>query len=379
MFLERNRSFEGGASLIARHSGFKVGVPKQRQPPARKPPALQFSQSHRKNLSSASRSNGSPGKSPGRFLSQQASLESLFQEVSGTLQKKTEGWKVPRAVRETVSEVRRNMNKLQTGSAMSRDSLDATHAPLQQSAGGETTEDLKLRLLAFEQRNKALGSMLGDALEELRAQKQPSEPREATVAEKSFQVALAKMQFVQVYLADSELSVPGQDTLPVEVDPESLSRTAETNESGLAALPGSSGTRVVGVRREDGITNKISTPPIAAVKSATSRTRARGAEIRLAMKGEKSVDAELKPSMLSSPQHRPALAQSPLSWMLEGHQRSDFVSSSAPPPEQSRDNVLKVRPKPLFPDEKDIGGRDGLEGGDDGFSMSSLHGSQCVN
>jgi TBC1 domain family member 5 len=377
MFLDRNRTIEGGANLIARYSGLTVDVHDQRLPAARRPPALQLSQRHRKNLSPAFRNSGSPGRSPTRFLSRQKGLENLFQEVSGNLQKRTEGWNVSKAVRAAAGEVRRNVNNFQSGTTSPRNSLDATQAPSQSSTGQETEEELRRRLSTLEKRNKSLARMLADALEEFRAQKESSGREQATVAESSFNTALAKMQFVQVYLADSEITIPGQDGLPLGGITQGQPHMVMTSDSGPALLTERSEGPIVATQQqqEDALPARPSTPPVVVAKKHNAGARVEDGESTAVTRSKDGGDGGLTPSTLSSPQPRPPLAQSPLSWILgEGRHRSDFISSSTPPPEQRRDSIPKVKSKRLFADGKDPEGKNGSESEDDGFTMRSLHG-----
>lgn len=385
MLLERNRTFDTGANLIARYSGRRPTLlTEQRLPTPRRPPALQLSQRSRNNLSPAVGSSHSPGRSPARFLSPQKGLETLFQEVSGTLQKRTEGWKVPKAVREVVGEVRRNMNSnFQSGTASPRKSLDAPHSPRsQQSAGQETMAILRRRLSTIETRNRALAKMLGDAIEELRTQKQTPEERRANMAEESFNMALAKMQFVQVYLSDTDIPLPGENGLPIGDSPEGQSKEAEQVDTHQAISRTSSDELTAGNQREVAVADKPPTSPrtLGLVYESRPRTVTTGAG--LATQDEKGHTTSVKQFSKSSPQARPPLAQSPLSWMLgEGHHRSEFVSSSTAPPEQRREStsIPKPKSKRLFADGKTTEGRDDSDTEDDGFTLSSLHGSQSQN
>jgi len=377
MFLENNRTFEGGASLIARYSGLRVDSPEQRQPAARRPPALQLSQRHRRKLSPAPRPSDSPGRSPARFLSPQKGLETIFQEVSGTLQKRTEGWKVSKAIRAAAGEVRRNVNSLQSGTTSPRNSVDAIQsAPSQQDTGQDIVEDPKRRFITLKTRNEALARMLADALAELRAHKESSDPKQMTVADSSFNIALAKLQFVQVCLAEPEIPIPAQDGLPGAETTDGRTGLPETENSGRALLPLDCDTSVI-AKHKDALHDRLSGSPVGVAKDPNSRVGAESGEVRAVTQDRESDNRKLKPSTLSSPQPRPALAQSPLSWMLgEGQHRSDFVSSSTPPPEQRRDSVPKAKSKRLFADGKESEGKDGSDSGDDGFTMSSLHGSK---
>jgi TBC1 domain family member 5 len=303
-------------------------------------------------------------------------LESLFQEVSGTLQKRTEG--VSKAVRAAAGEVRRNVNNFQSGTASSRNSLDAIQTPpFQRNPGQETKEDLRTRLSRFEKRNKVLAGMLADALEELRSHKNPTDAKETAVPESSFNIALARIQFVQVYLADLDIPIPGQDGLTNEGSHEDYSRAEETNNPG-SALMRQADFDVAALASDcgDATPGRTSTPALVVPSNLDSRTRGGDAEVRPIIHVQERDKERISPLKLSSAKPRPPLAQSPLSWILgEGQHRSDFVSSSTPPPEQKRDSIPRIRPKRLFPDGKNGEDRDDSEGEDDGFTLNSLHGS----
>lgn len=356
-------------------------MPKQQLPSVKRPPALQLNQRHKKNLNAHSRSSDSPGRSPARFLSPQKGLESLFQEVSGSLQKRAEGWNISKTVRAAAGEVRRNVNNFQSGATSPRNSLDSPTAPLpQQSIEQETNEGLRTRLSMFEKRNEALARMLVDALEELRSQKESSIREQDIVAESSFNIALAKIQFVQVYLADSEIPIPRQEALINEGSHESQARMAEASDPGPSRVPQNPNALALPTRHGTAASATPSTSVIVISGNIDSSSRDNSADARAICQAEDRHKANVESSKLSSPKPRPPLAQSPLSWILgEGKHRSDFVSSSTPPPEQRRDSIPKVKPKRLFPDVKDGEGRNGSESEDDGFTMSSLHGSRAKN
>ena len=382
IFLDRNRTVQAGASLVAHYSGRTFASSKHRVPTGRGPAALQLNRRHKRGVSAASGESASPARSPALFLSPQRGLENLFQEVSDTLQKRTERWKVPRVVREAVGEVRRNMSNLPSGTASPRTSLDAEKAPMfQQSEAPQTMDDLRKRLLAFEKRNEVLARLIGDALEELRTLNQSFDPQQATVAEESFNTALAKIQFVQVHLADSGISIPREDGIATEeTGSEGHSEVIVANESGVPVLREGSDALDVSAQDADAVPDTSSTSPEAVNNITGIRVKADDVKEGHLYPTKEVDDGMLKRSTHSSPQPRPGLAQSPLSWMLgEGRHRSDFVSSSTPPPEQRRDIVPKTRPKHIFQDGKDGNSRNGTESEDDGFTMSSLRGSQAKN
>lgn len=381
MFLDRDRTFESGASLIARYSGRAVALSELRMPTGRRPAALRLNQRHKDKLSPSARSSGSPVRSPARLLSPHKGLESLIQGVSDTLQKRAEGWKVPKVVREAVGEVRRNMNNLPSGTASPRNSFDVQQVPpIEPSEGLPGLENLRRRLSAFEKRNVALAKMIGDALEELRTQKQFLNPNQASATEESFNIALAKIQFVQVYLVDSEIPIPAEPHFATREDgegqSESQSEIVKTNESEVPVSTEGSRTSAVATQQTDATPDTSSTSSEAVNRSSAGRAELVDAGARPSAYPKETDERSLQQSTGRPQQSRPTLAQSPLSWILgEGQHRSEFVSSSTPPPEQRRDSVPKLRPKHLFPDGKDVEDRNGSNSEGDGFTMSSLRGS----
>lgn len=355
IFLDRNRTQQGGSDLISRRSGRRPRpVAADRGSPSRRPPALQLNQRRRdQNMSPSMRSAASPGLSAARFLSPQKNLESLFQEVSGNLQKRTEGWNMGKTLREAV---RRNMSGLQSTEDSPRTSLEGTAALSVEPIVSNETEGLKRKLVLFERRNQALAKMMNEALEELRGLQQRSEPSERNPTEENLNVTLAKLQFVQVYLADSDIPIPttkprDRTKVPTSSDMPQSDKSGEQVKSAASKQEHNKVLPVPG--KEESLGTKTLLVP--------DRSQPAG-------KGESP-----KPS-LTSPQPRPALAQSPLSWMLgDGKHRSDFVTSASPPPEERRDSIPHARPKRLFPDGSDDKGNN-ADSEDDGFTMNSLRG-----
>jgi TBC1 domain family member 5 len=358
MFLDLNRTFEGGAAAIARRFGLEGDLPLRTESQGRRPPSLQLDRKDRnwKTLGRSAPSPRSARSSPGRFLSPPRGLANLIQEVPGIWQKQTENWKVRGAVRGAVGEVRRNMNNFQEGSSQTKGVFSAPETPISSSNAMQNTPDaLRQRLSSLHRRNTALAGMLEEVLEELRTQEQPRDTEQAIAANDKFNVTLARLQFVQIYLADSETPMSDHrlDTAPANrMGGSEADSTAGSSQ--VVSLGDSTSGSLVGdetrlndraADRQDG--NNIGT--------------------------EDTDEPKSKSDKLSSPQARPALAQSPLSWILgEGQHRSDFVSSSTPPPEQRRESTPKPKPKRLFPKEDED--RDGSESEDDGFTMSRLDG-----
>lgn len=377
MFLDQNRTSEGGAAVIARYSGLETELPTQRLPKSRRPPTLRLDKKDRKTLNRSSPKSGSSINSPARFLSPPNGFAALFQEMPGILQKRTENWKVSGAVREAVGEVRRNMNSLQSANSPPKNRFGSpgTHSP-HQHVVQDTMDGLSRRLSALERRNQALAGMLGEALEELRAQQQPSDSDHTSVVNDELNTTLAKLQFVQIYLADSETPLLDPGLLSPQASPRNRSSVGDVDKFSQTVLPDGPDVVVGATQREGKQPGPTSSPLTADGTTLTSSAVARGQERERVIEHEEKDEGMLKSGKLSASHPRPTLAQSPLSWILgDGHHRSDFVSSSTPPPEERRDSVPKATPKRLFPVAKDEENRDESESESDGFTMSSLPGS----
>ena len=374
--LEHHKSTQTGAELIGRYTGRRpdFGLSSSTADvAAHRPRPATRANRHRYNLSNSSQDSliRSSQKSPARFQQYQKGLETAFQEVSGTLQKRAEGWGISKTVREVrgaVGEIRRNFNEIQSASGSPNRSLQGSHDPLTgTSTPSEDLPELSRRLEYLEDRNKALAKMLGDVIEELRAPRTAEHPAEPDAAEGSLNVALAKMQFVQVYLDDSEIPIPP----PIPSEPTIQPRTGE-------------GMLEEEVKNDQASTIAEDRPPEASnvLPEADSTP-------------EIKVDID-NPSPVTStkPNVRPSLAQSSFSWMLgEDRHRSSFVSSVSVPPEQRRDSTTsdtKPRPKQLFvegkkdkkdkkdkkewKDRKEENRRGSDSSEEDGFTLNSLRG-----
>ncbi|KKY21005.1 putative tbc domain [Phaeomoniella chlamydospora] len=212
-----------------------------------------------------------------------------------------------------------------------------------------TNEEIKKRVKYLEDRNKALGKMLSDALEELRLIQAHDSETNQTPTENSLNIALAKIQFVQVYLEDSEIPIPP----PVPVK--------ETSQQQIIEAPlDQKASPLEQVATNTAAEEVPTTLPSVPLKTMINET-----------------ESQYPASDISSiPPPRPSLAQSSFSWMLgEDRHRSSFVSSVTVPPEQRRDSDAKNRPKQLFADTKKEEGRKESESSEDnGFTMSSLRG-----
>lgn len=363
VYLDRNRSSSAGADLIRRHSGrYPLSAVDERSSSPFKPPALPA-----RTIQNQVRSEPtgevttSPNRVSGRFLNQQRGLESLFQEVSGEVSRRTEGWTIAKAVKGAVGEVRRNVNYLQTEANPSKATEQIPRPAIRsQQNGSEDFRMLTQRIQELEDRNKVLAKMLGNALESLRKQKQKESTMEKTqiTDEEDLNMSLAKLQFVQVYLADPEIPIPADEMRSEEKEAKSpMQKTLLPNLSGKYA--------------QTDFENRA--------ESLNSVEKARDGRGSQHPQPVTRLDANHSAEPLRKSRQRPSLAESSFSFMLgEDRRRSSFVSSATVPPEERRDSVTKSMPKvkQVVAEGKETAARKGSDSDDDGFSMSSLRGPE---
>ncbi|OJD20343.1 hypothetical protein ACJ73_08322 [Blastomyces percursus] len=351
LFLEEHPNCEGASLLIQKYTG-KVPDPNKQYKPRSINAVRQFPSRRKKKPTTREPSNA-PNKVPSPSLSpvrnHQRRLDSLFQDVSQGLHRRTEGWGVTKAVRGAMVEARRNIQNIQSSASTpaprhiespSHDSPSPPHISL------ATVRRLNARISALENRSQALAGMLGDAIDELRTQQE--DPNRSNT--EAIDLALAKMQFVQVYLEDP--------TMPI----------LDERKSNMQAA--------ARARSSDPVFGEHVTKPAAMVgKENNNPNGERKLEKRSACHSMPNTrDAEsadiIKPVPLrpTASATRAPIAESPFSWMLgDNKERSGFVTSVSAPPEQSRSTGT------LFGDNRgDVRKPAGDE--EDGVVLKSLRG-----
>ena len=132
-----------------------------------------------------------------------------------------EKWGVTKALRGAVQ-------GLQSGSSSPRIPTEGSRGALKE---GKITSDesstLTTRIRAMEQRNQALAKMLQHAVEDLWIQQNKLHEAEAKSAADAVSLAVAKVQFVQVYLENSSMPFPAEDTMAEATETTSSSSTAQ--------------------------------------------------------------------------------------------------------------------------------------------------------
>lgn len=363
-YLDQNRSPEAGASVVERYTSRRPGTKtgKISNYPKGGSTALASDTRRRERGHIQPALSPSPNRLSASFLSQQRGLEALFQEVSGEVQRRTEGWSIAKAVKGAVGEVKRNVQNLQqeTSGPSTRKGQVAQQAREHE----QDTNDHQIVAQSIEElleRNKVLAKMLGTALESLRELKEGVIGDKARVNDESFNIILAKLQFVQVYLADPDIPIPTE--VPQEAGSHGKDQAEKTvvgEVSPVIDKPSWS--------KESGSSIRAA--------SEERRPAVRLHEAMLPQKTNPNLDGKAIPRTDLSParQQRPSLAESSFSFMLgEGRHRSSFISSASAPPEQRRGSDPKSNPKHPVVGEGEIAAK-GTESEDDGFTMSSLRG-----
>ena len=347
LYLRDNLSLDGGDHIISKYSARVPETTVTRKLPKKVKRARTADQAAaQKALATA----GKTAISPIKQAREQRDLSGIIQEAAKGVYLQGEKWGVAKALRGAVQGI-------QAANATPRKATERSHWSLDngKSISDSSPAELLARIDALEHRNKALAKLLENAVSELWAQQKASradaDGEEATNEELG--LAVARVQFVQVYLENSSMALPSDSLSPVN---ETASSEGTEKQQTKASFP----RRHQASSSLDGIVEAIHaseasadintarqspTPPVPAVSPPSTP--------------DITVNAA-KSSVSPSLQPRPALAQSPYSWMLGEEQRkSAFVAAS-----------------PFASDARDARGRKGSLFGDDDGDSGSRRGSR---
>lgn len=260
-------------------------------------------------------------------------LETIFQDVSEGIQRRTESWGVAKAVRGAVSEARKNMQSIQS-EGYPRTRYGDSSWPQEPE-----TADLRERIDHLEERNRILAKSLSQSLNDLRSQMmnmntENVDPQATTAMRQT----LTRIQSVQTCLEDPSAS------LQLITDIEAKKPRKQKVE-------------------------QSSTAPDSAEQSSRSSS---STSERPSRPGPRKPGGPTSMSLRQSP--RTSLANSEFSWMLGGHGNrnlSGFVSSASEPPEQARQQN-----QTLFGTDEERSKRSPAE--PDGLVMRSLSGPESL-
>ncbi len=341
VYLRDNFSATGGAKIVGKYSGRSPSIDLSRpETPLGQAP------SHKRNLSRTK----SPLPSPARFLQQQGGIEALFQGARKGVLDRGERLGINQAVRDAVGEVKKNMQGLQASrnNSASRRASDVMRWSLDE---GRSVPASRASVTAMNNRNKKLARMLEQAMADLRmVTKSPNGDKEAYI--EGIDLAIAKVEFVKVYLEDATMPLP-------EIPSSKGSSTGTPQQSVQDSLEptneGVLGTSVLSSRAQTPPANTAIKPlrasPIPdALPESVKISKEESSEdqipsIKFLVKESGPPDAEL-PSRPKAPvPTRSTIAQSSFSWMLEPDTSSAPTLNSSPP--KSSSPFLKSGRRPL--------------------------------
>jgi TBC1 domain family protein 5 len=334
LYLRDHLTPQGGAEIITRYGKQAPAVKIEPAASIRAPsPAVSFT---------SSRTRHSVG-SPKSFLGPQgAGLEAVLQGAAKNVLERGSQWGVGKALRDAVGEVRKNVEAYQNGAgsgqttprsggrefrapgllnptAANRPGLDRT----QSASASKKIADL-------EKRNKHLSKMLESAVAELwehhreQAESQKSKENEETskAAMESLSLAIAKVQFVQVYLEDS--------SIPLPVD-ESTDQAATANAAASLAPPSPVPpelTVVAPPTASPTVSSPAPTPAPTAIKTSQESSQLNSPQTSSPV--QRSLSTKPPTTSHLAPRSRPQLTSSNFSWMLgEESAPSNFATSTA--------------------------------------------------
>ncbi|KAI9806318.1 MAG: hypothetical protein M1825_006433 [Sarcosagium campestre] len=214
LYLRDNSSPVGGSHLISKYTGKSpdalpdaTGIPGLLSPDA----TLAAGNLSPKRKDRHIRTK-SPLSSPVRFIQQQGGVEALLQDTAKAVLQRGEKWGVNKAVRDAMGEVKRNVQGLQSAGSSPRRGQGTLRWSLDDSRHEASTFTLMQQLAELEQRNKILAKMLDSAVEGFWSRTSmggdlPTGSISST-GDETFDLAVAKVQFVKVHLEDSTLSLP---------------------------------------------------------------------------------------------------------------------------------------------------------------------------
>lgn len=225
-------------------------------------------------------------------------------------------------MRDAVGEVTRNVQGLQSARGSPRPkSEDVSAQP--------SNDELLQRITLLEERNKTLAKMLESAVAQLwRCEKDASDVKDRGKSGTSeIGMAIAKVQFVQVFLEDASIQLPTEE---------------EARDVGRPSNEGDS-TKSVKDPPEQGDSPTKHVPSIQVEHQASSTGKSSNETHSQSQSGATpSTEAPVQSNSFSFHRSRPSLAQSSFSWMLgEDRRASSFVAAQPFPSEKRRERGTK--------------------------------------
>lgn len=272
--------------------------------------------------------------SPTKFLQEQGGIEGILQEAARGVYSRGEKWGVTKALRGAVQ-------GLQSANSSSRG--NGLHWVLDQdkfNAGDDS--HAMTRLQELEQRNKALAKLLEKAMEDLWAQQNEfTKDKRTENAADAISLAIAKVQFVQVYLENPTMPFPTEtsaEEIPEKAEQEisSGSMTKNGSKEAEAALLSVASSDPF-IDSEIGESQQEATIGSSQVSQPTDPTSSVNHPIDDPTDPiPQLIVPKNRQDRVSFQQPRPSLAHSSFSWMLGEDQRKSSFVSAIPFPSERR-------------------------------------------
>lgn len=334
LYLRDHLTVQGGAEIVTRYG--------KQAPLLVEPEAATNTRTTSPSPSSTPGRTRQGLRSPTSFVSQQgAGIEALLQGAAKNVLERGSQWGVGKVIRDAVDEVKKNVEAYHSGASSGQvtprsggrefrklGQFGTASDSMRPGLARMHSENSLRKIEVLEKRNKSLAKMLETAVgelwehhrernEELKTKEHDDRGMEAMEA---LSLAIAKVQFVQVYLEDS--SIP----LPVEESTEQVAtaRAAATLASPRLQTPASPEPR----------TSAPQTPRFTVTPSARIESQASGDASPLSP----VASPPPAPAPVTNPQmtanlvarSRPQLTSSNFSWMLgEESASSNFASGTA--------------------------------------------------
>jgi TBC1 domain family protein 5 len=212
IYLRDNFSAAGGAKVISKYG---AKAPILQSSDLRPSTPLGQGLSPKQKLSRTR----SPLPSPVSFLQQQGGVEALFQGAARGVLDRGERLGINQAVRDAVGEVRKNMQGLQASRSNSTRSRNSDAVRWSLDEGRTVPSSSKATVAVMNARNQQLARMLDQAMADLRAVSLSKDGDKEQYIQ-AMELAIAKVDFVKVYLEDSTMPLPPDSP---QVDPASPS------------------------------------------------------------------------------------------------------------------------------------------------------------
>ncbi|KAI1502734.1 rab-GTPase-TBC domain-containing protein [Biscogniauxia marginata] len=333
VYLRDHLDSNGGSALITKYTGRS---PSLSATDSRPDTPRSFGPSVRRRVAGAR----SP-LSPSRFRSPPGGVEALFQGAAKGVLERGEKLGITQAVRDAMVEIRRNVQEARSSMKSSRDLFS------------EPGPNAAMRAVAvLDQRNRRLAAMLDESVTSLKALAMSNlEDKEKT--QDALGIAAAKIQFVKVYLEDSTMDLPDENTGSTHtLDPDAGDKKLKNESLSDTVAAMTLGTPMVddSPNSDDTTDTPKTALPDPTPASAPDNLQKTGADspatdpLGISEVSTHAPSPQLKRPQLPIPT-RSSLAQSSFAWMLEPNDSSSssssrsrehaFPSSAKPPPSSS--------------------------------------------